>query len=215
MDDEVYYWDDSLEETEGSAEESSEDEIQNEEAPEGEIDPGDLEDRIDDLLEQIGAGQSYGSMGDYFVSAIGCYAFPGEDCFYHFISEEERPGWTAASNGCYVPTWSVEAYEAYLSSGSTEQEDGETDDQEEEQLSPPASQEDISGLGETLQAIYEQDAAYQTAVITHMEQTDLALEGINAQLTVVSIVLIVLCVFLAILCGKSFADTFFERMRAG
>ena len=219
MDEEVYYWDDSLEETEGSAEGFSEDETQNEEnqeeTPEEVTDPGDLEDRIDDLLEQIGAGQSYGSMGDYFVSAIGCYAFPGEDCFYHFISEEERSGWTAASNGCYVPTWSVEAYEAYLSSGSTEQEYGETDDQEEEQLSPPASQEDISGLGETLQAIYEQDAAYQTAVFTHMEQTDLALEGINAQLTVVSIVLIVLCVFLAILCGKSFADTFFERMRAG
>ena len=215
MDEEVYYWDDSLEETEGSAEESSEDEIQNEETTEGETDPGDLEDRIDDFLEQIGAGQSYGSMGDYFVSAIGCYAFPGENCFYHFISEEERSGWTAASNGCYVPTWSIEAYEAYLSSGSTEQEDGETEPSEEKQLPLPVSQEDISGLGETLQAIYEQDTAYQTAVFTHMEQTDLALEGINAQLTVISIVLIVLCVFLAILCGKGFADTFFERMRAG
>ena len=210
MDDEVYYWDDSLEETEGSAEESSE-----EEAPEGETDPGDLEDRIDDLLEQIGAGQSYGSIGDYFVSAIGCYAFPGEDCFYHFISEEERSGWTAASNGCYVPTWSVEAYEAYLSSGSTEPEDGETDDQEEEQLSPPASQEDISGLGETLQAIYEQDAIYHTAVIMNNQQIDQNFKEIKSQLTVISIVLIVLCVFLAILCGKSFADTFFERMRAG
>ena len=154
-------------------------------------------------------------MGDYFVSAIGCYAFPGEDCFYHFISEEERSGWTAASNGCYVPTWSVEAYEAYLSSGSTEPEDGETDDQEEEQLSPPASQEDISGLGETLQAIYEQDAIYHTAVIMNNQQIDQNFKEIKSQLTVISIVLIVLCVFLAILCGKSFADTFFERMRAG
>ena len=210
MDEEVYYWDDSLEETEGSTEESSEEDI-----PEEEADPGDLEDRIDDLLEQIGAGQSYGSMGDYFVSAIGCYAFPGEDCFYHFISEGERSGWTAASNGCYVPTWSIEAYEAYLSSSNPDEEDGETEPSEEEQLSPPVSQEDVSGLGETLQAIYEQDAIYHTAAVTHMEQTDLALEGINAQLTVVSIVLIVLCVFLAIFCGKSFADTFFERMRAG
>ena len=215
MDEEVYYWNDSLEETEGSAAGSSEEEILEEEAPEGETDPGDLEDCIDDLLEQIGAGQSYGSMGDYFVSAIGCYAFPGEDCFYHFISEEERPGWTAASNGCYVPSWSVEAYEAYLSSSNPDEEDGETDPSDEEQLPLPVSQEDVSGLGETLQAIYEQDAIYHTAAVTHMEQTDLALEGINAQLTVVSIVLIVLCVFLAIFCGKSFADTFFERMRAG
>lgn len=206
MEEEVYYLDDSLEETEGSKEESSEEDILEEE----EADPGDLEDRIDDLLDQIGAGQSFGSMGDYFVSAIGCYAFPGEDCFYHFISEEERSGWTAASNGCYVPTWSIEAYEAYLSSGSPEEDTEET-----EQLPPSVSQNDLAGLEETLQAIYEQDAAFHTASVTHMDQTDLALEGINAQLTVISIVLIVLCVFLAIFCGKSFADTFFERMRAG
>lgn len=174
-----------------------------------------IEERIDDLLEQIGAGQSYGSMGDYFVPSIGCYAFPGEDVFCHFISEEERSGWTAASNGCYVPAWSTEFYEAYLSSGLPDEEMEDMEGQEEEQLPSPVSQEDISGLVETLQAIYEQDAVYHTAAVTHMEQTDLALEGINAQLTVISIVLIVLCVFLAILCGKGFADTFFERMRAG
>lgn len=214
MEEEIYYWDDSLEENEGTYENEDRDDVEQDEGS----DPSGLEemqDRIDDLLDQMEDGQSYGSMGDYFVSAIGCYAFPGEDCFYHFIGEEERSGWIAASNGCYVPAWSVEAYESYLSSGSTDQEDEETDGQEEEQLSPPVSQEDISGLGETLNAIYQQDAIYHTAAVQHMEQTDLALEGINAQLTVISIVLIVLCVFLGILCGKSFADTFFERMRAG
>lgn len=176
-----------------------------------ETDPGDIEERIDDLLEQIEAGQSFGSMGDYFVPAVGCYAFPGEDCFYHFIGEEERSGWTAASNGCYVPVGSLEAYEAYLSSGSPE----ENTEGEEEQLPPPVSQEDLAGLQETLQAIYDQDADYYTASVMHMEQTDEDLKGIQSQLTVISVVLIVLCVFLAILCGKSFADTFFNRMRAG
>lgn len=176
-----------------------------------ETDPGDIEERIDDLLEQIEAGQSFGSMGDYFVPAVGCYAFPGEDCFYHFIGEEERSGWTAASNGCYVPVGSLEAYEIYLSSGSPE----ENTEGEEEQLPPPISQEDLAGLQETLQAIYEQDADYYTASVMHMEQTDQDLKGIQSQLTVISVVLIVLCVFLAILCGKSFADTFFNRMRAG
>lgn len=173
--------------------------------------PGDIEERIDDLLEQIEAGQSFGSIGDYVVPAVGCYAFPGEDCFYHFVSEEARSGWTAASNGCYVPLGFLEAYETYLSSGSPE----ENTEGEEEQLPPPVSQEDLAGLQEILQAIYEQDAVYHTASVMHMEQTDEDLKGIQSQLTVISVVLIVLCVFLAILCGKSFADTFFNRMRAG
>lgn len=176
-----------------------------------ETDQGGVEELIDDLLEQIEAEQSFGSMGDYFVPAVGCYAFPGEDCFYHFIGEEERSGWTAASNGCYVPVGSLEAYEAYLSSGSPE----ENTEGEEEQLPPPVSQEDLAGLQETLQAIYEKDADYYTASVMHMEQTDVDLKGIQSQLTVISVVLIVLCVFLAIICGKSFADTFFNRMRAG
>lgn len=202
-------------------EESSEDEteIPEEDAAEpvktdpAETDPSDIDDRIDDLLEQIEAGQSFGSMGDYFVPEVGCYAFPGEDCFYHFIGEEERSGWTAASNGCYVPVGSLEAYETYLSSGSPEE--NTKGEGEEEQLPPPVSQEDIAGLQETLQAIYEQDDVYYEASVTHMEQTDVALKGIQSQLTVISVVLIVLCVFLAIFCGKSFADTFFNRMRAG
>lgn len=174
-----------------------------------------IEERIDDLLDQIGAGQSYGSMGDYFVPAIGCYAFPGEDCFYHFIGEEERSGWTEASNGCYVPAWSVEVYESYLSSGLPDEDLEEMEEQEGEQLPLPVSQEDISGLVEILQAIYEQDAGYHTASVMYMEQTDQDFKEIHLQLTVISVVLIVLCVLVAILCGKSFADTFFERMRAG
>lgn len=173
--------------------------------------PGDIEERIDDLLEQIEAGQSFGSMGDYFVPAVGCYAFPGEDCFHHFISEEERSGWTTASNGCYVPVGSLEAYETYLSSGSP----GENTEGDEEQLPPPVSQEDLAGLQETLQAIYEQDAAYHTAVMENNLQRFQDIQEIKGQLTVISVVLIVLCVFLAILCGKGFADTFFNRMRAG
>lgn len=176
-----------------------------------EINQEDIDKRIDEILEQIKNEHPFGSMGDYFVPEVGCYAFPGEDCFYQFISEEERSGWTAASNGCYVPLGSLEAYEAYLSSGSPE----ENTEGEEEQLPLPISQEDLAGLQETIQAIYEQDADYHTTYVMHMEQTDEDFKGIQSQLTVISVILIVLCVFLAILCGKSFADTFFNRMRAG
>lgn len=209
MEEEIYYSDDFLEETKTFTEESFE-----EETPQEGSDPVDLEEvqnRIDDLLDQIGVGQSYGSMGDYFVQAIGCYAFPGEDCFYHFIGEEERSGWTAASNGCYVPSGSLEAYEAYLSSGSPE----ENTEGEEEQLPPPVSQEDLAGIQKTLDLMYQQDAIYHEAVMENNLQRFQDIQEIKGQLTVITVVLIVMCVCLAILCGKSFADTFFDRMRAG
>lgn len=211
MEDEIYYEEQYEEPSGNDTEIPAEDAAEPAETDPAETDPEEVGELINDLLEQIGAGQSFGSIGDYFVPAVGCYAFPGEDCFYNFISEEERSGWTAASNGCYVPAGSLEAYETYLSSGSP----WENTEGDEEQLPPPISSEDLAGLQETLQAIYEQDAVCHTAYVMHMEQTDVDLKEIRAQFTVISIVLIVLCVFLAILCGKSFADTFFNRMRAG
>lgn len=188
-----------------------EDAVEQEETDPEETDQGNVEERIDDLLEQIEDEQSFGSIGDYYVPAVGCYAFPGEDCFYHFIDEEERSGWTAASNGCYVPLESLEAYETYLSSGSPE----ENTEGEEEQLPSPVSQEDLVGIQKTLDAMYQQDAIYHEAVMENNLQRFQDIQEIKGQLTVISVVLIVLCVFLAILCGKGFADTFFNRMRAG
>lgn len=172
-------------------------------------DQGDIEDRLGDLLEQIGAGQDLGSMGDYYIADAGCYAFPTEDVFFHFIAEEERPGWTVASNGCYVPAGSLEAYEAYLSSGYP----GE--DTEGEQSPPPVTQEDLSGLTETLQAMYEQDAAHYETVTLHMETTDQVLSEMQRQLFKTDAVIAVACFFLAFLCGVKLADVFWNRMRAG
>lgn len=211
MEDEIYYEEQYEEPSGDDTEIPAQDAAEPVETDPAETDTGDVGDIIDDLLEQIEAGQSFGSMGDYFVPAVGCYAFPGEDCFYHFIGEEERSGWIAASNGCYVPVGSLEAYESYLSSGSP----GESTEGDEEQLPPPVSQEDLAGIQKTLNAMYQQDAIYYEAVMENNLQRFQDVQEIKGQLTVISVVMIVLCVFLAILCGKSFADTFFNRMRAG
>lgn len=175
-------------------------------------DQGDIEGRIDDLLDQIGAGQSYGSMGDYYVAEAGCYAFPGEDVLYYFIAEGDRSGWTAASNGCYVPVDSLDAYEAYLAS-STPEEDMEGEG--EEPLPPPVTQEDLSGLEETLQAIYGEEATFYETATLHMETTEKALEDVQSYLGNIFIVDMVICFFLALLCGVKIADVFWNRMRAG
>lgn len=171
-------------------------------------DPGEVGERLDDLLEQIGVSPSYGSMGDYYIADAGCYAFPTEEVFFHFVGEAERSAWTTASNGCYVPVGSLDAYEAYLSSGSQEENEGE-------QLPPPVTQEDLSGLEETLQAIHGEDAVFYETATLFMESTEKALEENQKLLSSIYIVATVICLFLAILCGVKVADVFWNRMRAG
>ena len=178
----------------------------------GPSDPGDIEGRIDDLLDQIGAGQSYGFMGDYYVAEAGCYAVPGEDVLYYFIAEGDRSGWAAASNGCYVPVDSLDAYEAYLASGTPEED---MEGEEQEPLPPPVTQEDLSGLEETLQAIYGEDAVFYETATLHMETTEKALEHMQSQFFDILLVHMGTCLFLALLCGVVMADVFWKRMRAG
>ena len=176
--------------------------------------PGDIEERIDDLLDQIGSGQSFGSMGDYYVAEAGCYAFPGEDVFFHFIDEDARSGWTAASNGCYVPADSLDAYEAYLSSG-TPDEGTEEEGEGQEQLPPPVTQEDFVSLEGILNGIYAQEESFYQTSILHMESMEKTLADTQTQLYRTSVFLVVTCFFLAFLSGVKLADVFWSRMRAG
>lgn len=209
------------EEPEESYTDETEDTGDTEEQPEqGETVPAPsesvIQERIDNLLDQIGAGQSYGSMGDYYVAEAGCYAFPGEDVFFHFIEEEARPGWIPASNGCYVPVDLLEVYEAYLSSGITKEEDAEGEEGEGmEPLPPPITQEDLVSLEGILNGIYGQAETYYETSILHMEASEAALEDVKQHLANIFIVDMVICFFLALLCGAVFADAFWKRMRAG
>lgn len=171
-------------------------------------DQGDIEKRIDDLLDQIGAEQDYGSMGDYYIADAGCYAFPTEDVFFHFIAETERADWTSASNGCYVPVGSLEAYEAYLASGSPEED-------EVEQLPPPVTTEDLAGIKETLQAIHGEDAVFYETASLHMQTVEKALDDEQQLFSELYVVVMVACFFLALFCGAFVADVFWKRMRAG
>lgn len=184
-------------------------------APPDQVPPGDIEERIDDLLNQIGAGQSFGSMGDYYVAEAGCYSFPGEDVFFHFIDEGTRPGWTAASNGCYVPVDSLDAYEAYLSSGMLEEGTEEGAGEGQEPPPPPVTQEDLVSLEGILNGIYAQEESYYETSVLHMEASQAALEDIQSYLVNIYIIDMVICFFVALLCGVKLADVFWNRMRAG
>lgn len=173
---------------------------------------GDTEERIADFLDQISAGPSYGSMGDYYVAEAGCYAFPGEDVFFHFIDESARSGFTAAYNGCYVPVDSLEVYEAYLLSGMPEED---TEGEEQESLPPPVTQEDLAGLEGILNGIYAQEEACYEAFVLHMEATEKALEDVHSYLENIFTAGMTVCFFLALLSGAKLADVFWNRMRAG
>lgn len=168
---------------------------------------GAVSDSIGDLIRQV-VDQSYGTMGDYYIADAGCYAFPTEDVFFHFIAEEKRADWTAASNGCYVPVGSLEAYEAYLASGSPEEDEGE-------QLPPPVTTEDLAGIKETLQAIYGEDAVFYETASLHMQSVEKALEDEQKLFSNILVTSVAVCFFLALFCGAYVADVFWKRMRAG
>ena len=213
------YWEEPeesyMEETDGTGytEEAPE---QEEAVPEPSPSEEGLQERIDNLLDQIGAGQSYGSMGDYYVAEAGCYAFPGDDVFYHFIEEGARSGWTAATNGCYVPVDSLEVYELYLLSGITDEEDVEGETGEEtEPLPSPVTQDDLVTLEGILNGIYAQEETYYQTSILHMETMEKTLTDTQTQLYKISVFLVVTCFFLAFLSGVKLADVFWNRMRAG
>lgn len=175
-----------------------------------------LHERIDSFLEQISTGRDYGSMGDYYIKEIGCYVYPNADVFGHFVDAEmEGAAWTEASNGCYVPVEYIEDYEAYIS-GSTGADEGleELPDASEEER-PSVSVDDLMVLQGILSDMAERDIVYQESVTAYMDASAETIEGMTFQLTIISCVLVVLCVFLALIAGNRIANTFFERMRVG
>lgn len=230
MDEEIYY-DEGQEQTEGYTEDSYEDTVGESDGYEEDTDEGsyeetvqediedsgtDLHERLDVLLEQLSTEKDYGSMGDYYIKEIGCYVYPDADVFGNFVDmETEGAGWTEASNGCYVRVEYLEDYEAYIS-GSTGMDEGQEEQEGQEVPEEPVlSVEDIAGLKADINSIYEQDSIFYTAVVMHMEETDAVLSDISSKLTIISCVLVVLCVFLALIAGNRIANTFFDRMRVG
>lgn len=230
MDEEIYY-DEGQEQIEGYTEDSYEDIDGESDGYEEDTDEGsleeivqediedsgtDLHERLDVLLEQLSTEKDYGSMGDYYIKEIGCYVYPDADVFGYFVDmETEGAGWTEASNGCYVRVEYLEDYETYISGGTGMDEGPEEQEGQEEQEGPVLTVEDIAGLRQDINSIYEQDSIFYTAVTTHMEETDAVLSDISSKLTIISCVLVVLCVFLALIAGNRIANTFFDRMRVG
>lgn len=176
----------------------------------------DLQERIDSLLEQISTGRDYGSMGDYYIKEIGCYVYPNVDVFGYFVDAEmEGAAWSEASNGCYVPVEYIEDYEAYISNstGTDEGLEGLPEVAEEEE--PAVTMEDLVELRGILEDMAEREAVYQESVIAYMDASAEIMEGMTFQLSIISCVLVVICVFLALIAGNRIADTFFGRMRVG
>lgn len=195
--------------------EDSQDGISDETGP----DVTDINERIDSLLEQIGYEKDYGTIGDYYIKEIGCYVYPNTAVFGRFVdAEAEGAGWTEASNGCYVPVEYIEDYESYISrysAGDPVDENGEDGEDEEIQADPSVSLEDFNGLKDIMLGMADQDAVFYESVTAYMEADIQAREGLSFQLSVISCVIVVICLFLALMAGNRFADIFFNRMRLG
>lgn len=164
--------------------------------------------RIGELAESLSSG--YGTLGDYYDASAGCYAVPSYDVLASLVGEEEAASWTCASNGRYVQTDSLEAYEEYLSAQETETDGAETLT-ETEQL----NMETLEGINGTLAAIKYNDTVYHEEALAEMEALTVQMEEIKTLSAYSYSGILIACFFLAFLAGAKLADILFGRMRAG
>lgn len=166
---------------------------------------------FDAILEILNGTQSYGTMGDYYNTTLGCYVFPSYEVFEYFIDiDAVGHEWSQTSDGHYVPLLYLDAYEGYRSG------DGEEDEPEESAVVLPSEMETetlevLESVRGLLSVIKENNAVFYDAVLEHQtemlevqEQTPVFLEGI-LYATIVNSVL------LALTAGAFVSHVFFGR----
>lgn len=165
-----------------------------------------LDERLTAIEETMANTTTYGTMGNYYNSALGFTVFPTWDVYQYFVDiDAEGFAWSETSNGHFVPTDNLETYEAYIASqAETEEEPTEHEVQ---------SLESLQGMDEALQDIQTTLATMQTEITAYQtESLKLQQETLEYQ-KVTCYSLIAICFFLALACGNMFANTFFNRMR--
>ena len=176
------------------------------------VDPGvddnvELIDKIDSLIESVNLSRNYGSIADYYDKELGFTVFPDADVYEYFVdTDTEGHLWACASDNHYVPAACLEVYETYL-------ETRDISGDEEEMTTEPteAELETIEVLKDIRAALFqietEQMEQYE-ATLAYQEET-LAMQQETFSVAVVA------AFFVALSCGRHFANCFFERMRIG
>lgn len=173
-----------------------------------------LFEKLDSLIESVNLSRSYGSLSDYYDTELGFTVFPDFDTYEYFIDiDADGHLWACATNNHYVPTACLEVYESYLGERLTAGE-------EEEAIPEPTEAElqtleVLEGISGTLTMIkanqleeYEATVAYQEEMLALQQEYTEGLREIGS-------ILLVTTFFVALSCGNRFANSFFERMRAG
>lgn len=165
--------------------------------------------KLDSLIETLNLSQSYGSIGDYYNQTLGFTVFPDFDTYQYFIDiDADGSQWTEASDGHYVPLFALEVYEDYISPAEEEAEPQPTENEIQTLETLESANGTLSVIKANDTAYYETTLAYQSEILTELEE-------VNARLEVTGYLLMATAFFVALGVGNKFANSFFERMRAG
>ena len=167
---------------------------------------------LSDILDTLNGTHNYGTIGDYYFQALGCYVFPNFEVYEYFIDiDAAGHEWTETSDGHYIQLQYLEKYEEYITAPE-EPEDAEGILPDETELQNLETLESIRGMLSVIKenntAFYEETLAYQAEMTELVQKT----ETVS---TIMTISGIVSCILLGILTGSFISNVFFGRMRAG
>lgn len=154
---------------------------------------------LNELSETLTLTSSYGSMSDYYNQSLGFTVFPDYDTYQYFVDiDADGALWTETSDGHYVQTVNLEAYEDSIAPV------------EEEEILPTENElqtlETLESIQGTLVSIKANDVTYHETMLAYEEKQTQYQE-------VTCYTLLATCFFVALSCGNHYANTFFERMR--
>lgn len=173
-----------------------------------------------DILETLSGTQNYGTIGDYYHQALGCYVFPSFEVYEYFIDiDAVGHEWTEASDGHYLPLLYLEAYEEYISVSEETEEEPEEVMPSENELQTLETLESVRGMLSVIKennaAFYDEVLAYQDIMLEYQEEALVLQQETAAMTKGILYTGITQCILLGIIAGSFLSHTFFNRMRAG
>ena len=172
-------------------------------------------DLLENILDTLNSTQSYGTIGDYYFQALGCYVFPNFEVYEYFIDTDAvGHEWAEATDGHYVPLLYLEKYEEYITAAEETEEPEAVEEtlQDENELQNLETLESIRGL---LSVIKENNAAYYDEVLEYQTEMLETAQKSAAYEEGMFYCGIITCILIGILAGSFISHVFFGRMRAG
>lgn len=170
---------------------------------------------LSDIFDTLKGTQNFGTIGDYYFQALGCYLFPNFDVYEYFIDIDAVGNeWTETSDGHYILIAYLDAYEG-LRSGNGEEESIDESADVPAGFSDDESLEVLESVRGLLSVIKENDTAYYGGMLERQEEMMETEQRELAYAEGTMYANITMCVLLAVIAGTFVAHAFFGRLKGG